>query len=89
MSDRLALQLSDGWALLFDPNQWMLAKARNLRSERKWQPLTFIGSTKTTLLRVTAENGIAIDPAAQAELDSWPERFLDWYARQNAGRRAA
>ncbi len=89
MSDRIALRLSEKWAIFFDPQQWILCSARNLRSERKWQPVAYVGSTKATLARVTREIGADVTPAAQAVLDTWPERFLDWRDRRIAERRAA
>ena len=82
MTDRLALQLSDDWAIHFDDNQWMLCKARNLRSERKWHPQGYVGGQKATLERLTREKGASITSKAQAVLDSWPDRFLDWKAQQ-------
>ena len=69
------------WALLADGNQWMVAHARKRRAECYWHPLTFIGGRKATLLRCVRENGIAIDPCALATLQTWPDRFRDWSAR--------
>jgi len=78
MNDRLALRLSDGWALRYDAHQWIVCKGRKLRSERKWHAQTYIGSCKATLRRVLQEIGADITPAAQSIIDTWPERFVDW-----------
>lgn len=87
MTDRLALQLSEDWAIHYDDNQWMLMKARKLRSERKWHPLGYVGGRKATLERLTAEKGASITSEAQAVLNTWPEYFLEWRDQQD--RRAA
>ena len=89
MADRLALRISEDWAILYDPNQWIIAKARKRGTGRDWRPLAYIASNKATLRLVLLEMAVVIDPMAQAELETWPERFLDWFARQNAARRAA
>lgn len=60
------LPLSEGWALGYDQNKWMLMRLRHRkkREEAYWQPLSFIGSDKTTLLRVLAENGVTACPGS-------------------------
>ena len=78
MADRLLFDLSDGYALGADNNQWMLSRGRNRRAEVAWQPVAYIGSTKTNLLLCMAENGIQITADAQAKLGEMPERFLDF-----------
>lgn len=78
MSDRQFLRLSEKWALGYDRNQWIVMKRRKRRDEHYWHPVSFIGSTKTNLLRVVAEKGVTVGPAAQRVLDTMPERFLDW-----------
>lgn len=87
MTDRLALILSEDWAVHYDNCQWMLSKARKLRSERKWHPQGYVGGRKATLERLTREKGVPITPEAQQVIDTWPDRFLDWLAPQD--RRAA
>lgn len=89
MTDRVALHLNDDWAITYDTNQWIVCKARKLRSESKLHPRAFIGSTRTTLARVLREKGVVIDVKAQVVMDTWPERFLDWFDWQNAERRTA
>ncbi|HAD86497.1 MAG TPA: hypothetical protein DCG48_03960 [Rhodospirillaceae bacterium] len=76
----VALRLSESWEIHFDPCQWMICKARNLRSQRKWQPLAYIGGRKASLLRVLAEMDAEITPEAMAILNAWPKRFRDWRA---------
>ena len=74
------LPLSEGWALGYDQNQWMLMRLRSRKKgeETYWQPVSFIGSTKTVLRRVLAENGVTVCPEALAKIDAMPERFFDW-----------
>ena len=81
MADRLLFPLSDGWSLGADNNQWMLLRGRNRRAEVAWQPVAYIGSTKTNLLLCMAEKGIQITADAQVQLDELPERFLDWHKK--------
>ena len=78
MADRLLIVLSDGWALGADNNQWMLLRGRKRHRETVWQPVAYIGSTKTNLLLCVAGKGAHSTAAAQAQLDEWSERFLDW-----------
>ena len=78
MADRVFLRLSEGWALGFDKNQWIVLKRTKRRDEHYWHPVSFIGSTKTNLLRVVAEKGVTVDPEAQRAIDAMPDRFLDW-----------
>ena len=78
MADRFIFQLTEGWALGADDNQWMLLRARKRHAETIWQPVAFIASTKTNLLLCMAEKGIQITADAQAKLDELPERFLDF-----------
>ena len=87
MTDRLVLRLSDDWAILADRNQWMVAKWMRSRSpeigkEGYWKPLSYVGSTKTVLLRCCRENGAPVTPQAKAVIDTWPKKFLEWRDRQ-------
>lgn len=79
---RLLFPLADGWALGADKNQWMLLRARYWHAQVVWQPLAFVGSTKTLLLLRMAENGIEVTPDAQAKLDRLPEKFLEFRRQQ-------
>lgn len=78
MSDRMILRLNEEWAVFADNQQWIVSKARKLRSECKWHPQAYIGSKKAVLLRYARENGIQIDPKALATIEAWPDRFLTW-----------
>jgi len=80
MTDRYLFNLTDGWAVGFDPLQWMLMRARSRRGEREWHPVAFIATEKRILLRTMLEKGITPTAAAQAKLDAMPERFRDWLA---------
>jgi hypothetical protein len=80
MSDRMFLRLSETWALGYDKNQWIVMKRRKRQDEPYWQPVSFIGSHKTNLLRVLTEKGVTVDSEAMGVIDTMPEKFLDWYA---------
>lgn len=74
----ILFHLAPGWALGADQNQWIVLRSRKRQDKSYYQPLSFIGSNKTVLLRVLREKGIQPTPDALAELDALPERFLDW-----------
>ncbi len=77
-NDRILFELAPGWALGADRNQWIVMRRRKRRDQHYWHPVSFIGSTKTTLLRVLREKGIHTSEKGQAALNALPERFLDW-----------
>ena len=56
----------------------MLLRARKRRAQTIWQPIAFIASTKSILLRCMLENGAQPTVEARAKIDRLPERFLDW-----------
>ena len=64
--DRFVLTLSEDWAILTDRFQWMLAKRVKRGTGTRWKPLSYVGSTKTVLARVSRENGVVATPQAQA-----------------------
>lgn len=84
MAERIVLALNAEWAILFDRQQWIIAKARKRRTGRDFKPLAYLGSTTTTLRRVLREMSVEITPAAQQVLNVWPERFTDWRDRRSA-----
>jgi len=86
MADHLPFELSDGWALGTDNNQWMLMRGRTRHAESVWQPVAYIASTKTNPLPCMAEKGAHPPAAAQAQLDELSERFLGW--RETSARKA-
>ena len=77
-TNRFLFNLGDGWALGADEKQWMLLRARKRHAQTIWQPIAFIASTKSTLLRCMLENGAQPTVEARAKIDKLPERFLDW-----------
>lgn len=83
MTERLVLGIADGFAICADQNQWIICRAQMRRDERYWQPLAFIGSTRSILRRVLREKSIDVDPYAKQVIELWPETFRDWLA-QNA-----
>jgi hypothetical protein len=78
MTDRHLFDLAPGWALGADSNQWMLLRVRKRRDETYHQAISFIGSTKTVLLRVLREKGVQPAPEAHALLQALPEKFRDF-----------
>lgn len=91
MADHQFLALSDGWALAADEQQWILQRFKGIygcgpqAGQEKWASVAFVGSTKTTLLRVIREKEIKLTDEAIAALDAMPDRFLDWKAGRSSG----
>ena len=48
------------------------------KDQRYWQPVGYIGSTKSVLIRVLSENKAVIDIHGQFELRKIPEIFREW-----------
>ena len=89
MSDRIFLHLCDGWALGFDPLQWMLMRAKIRGGQRDWQPVAFVATEKRILRRVLAEKGVQPTPEAQAALDAMPDTFQEWLHQHKASATSA
>ncbi len=94
MTDRVILNLSPGWFILADSQQWTLAKAekktdaaRFKKRQARFKAIGHIGGQKATLERLTKENGVPVTAQAQRVMDTWPETFLEWQRQQD--RRAA
>ena len=83
MTDQIFMHLCDGWALGYDPLQWMLMRAKNRRGQREWQPVAFVATENRILRRVLAEKGVQPTPEAQAALDALPGTFQDWLVLHN------
>ncbi len=86
MTDRLFLRLSEGWALGFDRNQWVVMRAKSDKSKLRqgWRAIAFVGSTRAVLVRVLRELGAEVAPDARVAVDSLPETFLEWLAIRRA-----
>ena len=89
MREGIVIDLCDGWALGYDPNQWILLRARKRQDQTYWNPVAFIGSTKRVLRRVLREKGIQYTPEAVGYLEAMPESFMDWYRLRSTYRDAA
>ncbi len=87
MTDRVFLRLSEGWALGYDRNQWIVMRAKTDRTKagQGWRAIAFVGSTKAVLMRVLQEKGAEVDPDARAALDSLSETFREWLAIRDRG----
>ncbi len=85
MTDRIFLRLSEGWALGFDQNQWIVMRAKSDKSKpgQGWRAIAFVGSTRAVLRRVLREKGAEVAPGARAAVDSFPETFLEWLAARD------
>jgi hypothetical protein len=77
-SDRVFLHLSDGWALGYDPKQWMIMRGRKRLARRGWTSVSFIACTKRTLRRVIREKGIQLSPEATEYIEVMPNTFREW-----------
>ena len=82
IEDRILFELSDSWALGFDPLQWILFTRRNKRTQRGWKPVSYIASQKRILERCLAENGVQPTPEARVKLDALPGTFKEWLAER-------
>ena len=87
MTDRVFLRLSEGWALSYDRNQWIVMRAKSDKSKpgQGWRAIAFVASTKAVLMRVLREKGAEITPDARAALDSLPDTFMEWLAARDRG----
>ncbi len=68
------VKLNDKWRIVDDPLQWILQR----RGEKNgkfgpWQARSFC-TTRKALLRCIREYCGAVDPAAVAYIETWPER---------------
>ena len=78
MTTRVFLDLCDGWALGFDPLQWMLMRARIRRGQRELQPVAFVATEKRILRRVLLEKGVQPTSHAEAVINAMPDTFQAW-----------
>ena len=78
MSDRIIIELTPGWALGYDPLQWIVMRAKKRREESYWNPVAFIATEKRILLRVLCEKGIQPIAEASNYLDAMPDTFREW-----------
>jgi hypothetical protein len=76
--DRIFLHLCRGWALGSDRYQWIVLRAKKRGDQSYWDPVAFIATKKTVLLRILAEKGIKPTPEATAYLERMPDKFRDW-----------
>ena len=81
MSDRILFDLAPGWALGFDPQQWMILKRIGKLEKANWNPIKFIGGNKAGLMGAMARCGIIPTPHAAELLGRLPHAFLDWKAQ--------
>ncbi len=82
MTDRIFLRLSEGWALGYDRNQWIVMRSKSDKSKPRqgWRSIAFVWSTRAVLMRVLRKKGAEVAPNARVAVDSFPETFLEWLA---------
>ncbi len=88
MTDRVFLHLSEGWALGYDQNQWIVMRPKSDRSKpgSGWRAIAFVGSTRAVLVRVLREKGV--EPPTPALLwTACPRRFWNGWQRTTERRR--
>ena len=91
MGDKVIIELCPGWALGFDPRQWVLMKAdktppgaEKSTAGARLRASAFIASTKAVLWRCIRENEIQLSPEATNYIKAMPETFREWYCRNQA-----
>lgn len=75
MADHFLGRLNDGWALLADQHQWIVARRRNKRDTDAWKPVAYIATGKPILLRVLREMDVVPDAVGEALLAQLPTCF--------------
>jgi hypothetical protein len=82
MADR-QFAVSGKWALAADRLQWMVQRRYMSAGRAKWQPVSFVASTRDVLARCLREKGC---PPADAErlLASLPSTFEEWATTRTA-----
>lgn len=73
--ERILFNLNNGWALGYNPHQWIIYKGNFKQDTASSVPRSFVATTKDILLRVIRELGISPTPEAQERLDDLPETF--------------
>jgi len=80
------VMLCDGYALTWDQNQWIINRivrrgvlsGTGTQDEVRLKPFKFIGSNQRVLRRVLNEMDVTITAEAEAVLEGWPFKFLDF-----------
>ncbi len=89
MTDRVFLDLCEGWALGADELQWIVMRRKKRRDQAYWNPEAFIATEKRILRRVLREKGIQPTPEAAEYIDAMPDTFKEWYHLRRAYKVAA
>jgi len=76
MADR-QFAVSGDWALATDGLQWILQRRHARRRAATWDPVSFVRSTKSILVRCMREKGVPAEDA-RALFDPLPDCFDDW-----------
>ena len=89
MADKQFLRLSERWALAYDSLQWIIQRRGSFDKKQgtlRWQPLSFISSSRDILILTLREKGAVVDPEKMEEVLALPDTFKEWIGRrQNRG----
>ncbi len=89
MADKQFLRLSERWALGYDNLQWIIQRRGSFDKKQgalRWQPLSFISSSRDILILTLREKGAVVDPEKMGEVLALPDTFQEWIGqRQNRG----
>ena len=78
-TDRIFLRLGKGWAIGYDPLQWIVYSRRKRREEWYWNPVGYVSTSRDLLVRVLRENHAQLDDSAWRAVEELPQSFRDWY----------
>ena len=84
MKVTIFLRLSEGWALGYDPLQWILMKRIKDCGRGEWALIAFVASFKRVLLRVLDENNVRVTPESRVALKRLPDSFREWLAQRDS-----
>ena len=77
--DRILFRLCVDFAVGCNDQQFIVYRVYTKHDTARFLPVSFIGGTKKTLLRIIDETGAVPTPEAQAALDALPGTFKECY----------
>ena len=89
MTDRVFLRLSEGWALGYDRNQWIVMQVKSDKSKpgQRWRAIAFVGSTRAVLMRILREKGAEVAPTPALLWTAFLRRFWNGWRRTTERKR--
>ncbi len=82
--DRVLFHLCDEWAVGWNDQQWIVYRVYFKHDAERFLPVSFIGGTKKTLLRIIDETGVVPTPQSQVALDALPDTFKEFRSQSPA-----